>query len=118
MSPAKPSAQASSTRVAQRARAPRRMKSSSMRCITSLLRGERKLAVGERFGAPGVVHFDIELALRADDHPGDGLREPEEGAFALEDLGQHVAPAAVHAAAADGDPHAALDKRERQASGL
>src|SRR3954466_10830489 len=98
MSPAKPSAQASSTRVAQRARAPRRMKSSSMRCITSLLRGEREFTVGERFGAPGVVHFDIEFALRADDQPGDGLRKAQEGALALENLGQHIAPAAVGAA--------------------
>src|SRR5436853_7298340 len=101
MSPARPSAAASSTRGPQRSRALRPMKSSSMRCITSLLRGERELAVGDRFGAPGVVHLCIEFVLRAHDDARHGLGEPEERALALEDLGQHIAAAAVGAAAAD-----------------
>src|SRR5438094_9629591 len=108
MSPARPSATASSTRGPQRSRALRPTKSSSMRCITPLLRGERELAVGDRFGAPRVVQTGemsgVELVLRAHDDARHGLGEPEEGALALEDLGQHLAPAAVGAAAAGRHP--------------
>src|SRR5690242_16413563 len=117
MSPAMPSATASSSRPAQRERGARRMKSSSMRCMrtplaafTSLLRRERELAIGERFGAPRVVvHLGVELALRADDDARHRLREAEERALALQDLRQGVSPALVGAPAADRDPHAALD---------
>src|SRR4029078_10104675 len=83
-----------------------------------LLGGERELAVRERFGAPRVVHMRVKFALRADDDARPRLREAQEGAFALENLGQHVAPALVGAAAADRDPHAALDERQRQSAGL
>src|SRR5689334_8051566 len=99
MSPARPSAQARSTRPAQRERG-RATKSSWMRCM-GLLRGKRELSVGERFSAPGVV-LGIEIALRGDDHARHRLREAEERALALQYLRQHVAPAAVGPPAADG----------------
>src|SRR4051812_314968 len=136
MSPARPSATASSTRPAQRERGARRMKSSSIRCMQSpclngvptcagttssrgpLLGGERELAVREGFGAPRVVHLGVEFPLRADDDARHRLREAEERAFALQDLGQNAAPAFVGAAAADRHPHAALDEREGQAAWL
>src|SRR5438477_5028255 len=119
MSPATPSATARSTRPAQRERGARRMKSSSIRCMEfSLFSIRERIAVGERFGAPGVVHFSVEFALRADDHSRDRLRQAEERALALQDLGQDVPPALVGAPAADRDPHAALDQRQRQAAGL
>src|SRR5438270_13736728 len=116
MSPARPSATASSTRPAQRERCARRMKSSSIRCIRLLLNGvpasagttagvllrrERELAVRERFGAPRVVQIGemsgVEIALRADDDARHRLRKTQKGAFALQDLGQDVAPAFVGA---------------------
>src|SRR3954464_1555044 len=114
MSPAMPSATASSTRPAQRERGARRMKSSSMRCIkTPLLARESKFPITECFCSPRVVHLGIKLPLGADDHAGHRLRKAQESALALQDLGQHVAPAFVGAAAADRDPRAALDERER-----
>src|SRR5436190_21262155 len=108
MSPARPSATASSTRPAQRECRPRRMKSSSIRCMqTPLLNGfragttnrgllhrERELAVRERFGAPRLVQIGemsgVEVALRADDDARHRLRKAQERAFALEDLGQDI----------------------------
>src|SRR5579859_277745 len=119
MSPAMPSAMASSTRPVQRERGARRMKSSSMRCIaTPLLTSECQLPVPQRLCSPGFIHLGVELPLRANDDARDWHREPEERAFALQDLGQYVPPAFVGAPAADGDPHAALDEREREAAGL
>src|SRR5436190_7856096 len=119
MSPAMPSETASNTRPAQRERGARRMKSSSMRCIkTPLLTSECQLPVAECFGSPGLVHLGVELPLGTNDHARHWLRQAQERAFALEDLGQDVAPSPVGAASADRDPHAALDQREREAAGL
>src|SRR5437868_13599916 len=107
MSPAMPSETASNTRPAQRERGARRMKSSSMRCIqtpfelAALLTGERELPVPECLSLPGLVQIGemsgIKLPLCTDDDARHRLREPQERAFALQDLGQHVAPSPVGA---------------------
>src|SRR5688572_14387002 len=88
------------------------------RAFASSFPREGELAVAERLGAPGVVHLRVEFALRAHDQARARFVEPEEGALALEDLGQQAHPARVAAPAADGDPSAALDQREREAPRL
>src|SRR5882724_12476997 len=78
----------------------------------------REFSVSESLGSPCVVHLGIKLPLGANDDARYRLRQAEERALAPQDLRQHVAPALVGAPAADRDPHAALDERERQAAGL
>ena len=79
MSPATPSATASSTRPAQRERGARRMKSSSMRCIeTPLLTQRRAPAPGTPSASVRQASYDlgVELALRADDYARHRLERP------------------------------------------
>ena len=97
------SATASSSRAGPR-RARRACDEIELEPVHASLPGERELAVAHRLGAERLVQSGSKPPCAQTMTRVHGSDKAEEGAFALEDLGQRRAPACVGAAAADRRP--------------